>query len=63
MPAQTLSVSAAPAVARSEGSTAEAVEDKPADTAASDEEVKKADEPKTPTPDVSEPDTDTESTP
>ena len=58
VPAQTLSVSTAPAVARSEHSTVEAVEDEPTDTADTVEDVKEADEPKEPTPDVSEPDTD-----
>ncbi len=47
-------------MARSEGSPVEAVEDEPADTAAANEEVKEADEPKKPTPAVSEPNTDTD---
>lgn len=60
VPAQTLSVRTAPAVARSEDDTVQAVEDEPADTAATVEDVKEADEPKKPTPAVSAPDVDTD---
>lgn len=60
VPEQTLSVSAAPAVARSEASAVEAVEDEPAETAATVVDVKEVDEPEKPTLAVSAPDTDTD---
>ena len=59
VPAQTLSVSTAPAVARSERSTVEAVEDEPTDTADTVEDIKVGGRSRTTdSPDVSEPDTD-----